>query len=125
MGIQQQRLLRRHLQELRRQDSEANRHPRQLQQGTGSSKSSSGAGGSVGPNELRIGPVFQLSGIGGNEARRIEKQLVPAAIKVLQKYLQVRRRARLHASAGGGGGGEGFRYSLWCLQPLERCRKGR
>lgn len=131
MGLQQQRLLRRHLQEVRQQEAQSSKQPRQLQQG---GTSSSSGGGSVGPNELRIGPVFQLSGIGGNEARRIEKQLVPAAIKVLQKYLQVSQQHQRDCIEGvGGDGDEGGRgaamtrpgglRSSWCLQPSKCCKR--
>ena len=97
--MQQQRILHRRLQELRQQDKDAAAAAAAKPQGTGNSKpsgnsnsgssSSSNSGGGVAPRELRIGAVYNLAGVGGREAGRIEKQLVPAAIKVLQKYLKV------------------------------------
>lgn len=89
--LQQQKVLRRRLRQLRAAD----RQLLQQQQGANSNKgsSSSSSGGAVGPQELRIGPVYQLSGVKGRDAQRIEQQLVPAAIKVLQKYLKVGEEA--------------------------------
>jgi hypothetical protein len=90
--LQQQKILRRRLRQLREAD-------RQLQQQQGankasSSSSSSSSSGAVGPQELRIGPVYQLKGVQGRDAQRIEQQLVPAAIKVLQKYIKVGEELR-------------------------------
>lgn len=87
---QQQQVLRRRLQQLRSNDAASN----QKQPPAGSSSSSSsagdgGGGGGVGPRELRIGAVYQLGGVSSRDAAIIEKQLVPAAIKVLQKFIQV------------------------------------
>jgi len=79
---QQQRVLRRRLQQLR-----ANNAADKQQQPAASS--SSGSSGAVSPQELRIAPVYDLSGVGPRDAQRIEQQLVPAAIKVLQKYIKV------------------------------------
>eukprot|EP00879_Flechtneria_rotunda_P025446 GHRR01027043.1.p1 GENE.GHRR01027043.1~~GHRR01027043.1.p1 ORF type:complete len:293 (+),score=118.28 GHRR01027043.1:88-879(+) len=40
---------------------------------------------------LRITPIYQLAGVPGGDAKRVQQQLVPAAIKVLQKYIKVQR----------------------------------
>lgn len=79
MVVQQQQVLRRRLQQLRNNDAAK---PAAAAASSSSSTKSS-------PQELRIGPVYQLGGIGNRDAQRIEKQLVPAAIKVLQKFLKV------------------------------------
>lgn len=38
---------------------------------------------------LRINPVYQLSGLSAADVKRVKQQLVPAAFKVLQKYIKV------------------------------------
>jgi hypothetical protein len=43
----------------------------------------------VAPAKLRITPQYQLSGLSAAEQRRVKQQLVPAAIKVLQRYIKV------------------------------------
>lgn len=45
--------------------------------------------GPLKPGKLRIGPVFQLEGLSPGDTQRVQQQLVPAAIKVLQKYIKV------------------------------------
>jgi hypothetical protein len=47
--------------------------------------------------KLRIDAQYQLSGLSAAEQRRVKQQLVPAAIKVLQRYMKV----RTPAAAGG------------------------
>ena len=100
---QQQEVLRRRLQQLRANDAEKQKQQQQPASGGAGSKpagsSSSSSGGGVGPRELRVGAVYQLEGVSSRDARVIEQQLVPAAIKVLQKFLQV--------GAWGGEGGPG------------------
>ncbi|WIA18595.1 hypothetical protein OEZ85_010035 [Tetradesmus obliquus] len=49
--------------------------------------------GRVAPGVLRIRPQYQLSGLSPADARRVTQQLVPAAIKVLQRYIKVLRPA--------------------------------
>jgi hypothetical protein len=53
--------------------------------------------GRVSAAKLRIGAQYQLSGLSAAEQRRVKQQLVPGAIKVLQRYIKVRRPA---AAAG-------------------------
>jgi hypothetical protein len=45
--------------------------------------------GRVSPAKLRISAQYQLSGLSAAEQRRVKQQLVPGAIKVLQRYIKV------------------------------------
>eukprot|EP00878_Enallax_costatus_P012603 GHUV01013162.1.p1 GENE.GHUV01013162.1~~GHUV01013162.1.p1 ORF type:complete len:398 (+),score=98.31 GHUV01013162.1:1129-2322(+) len=42
---------------------------------------------------IRINPVYQLSGLSADDTKRVKQQLLPAAFKVLQKFVKVIRPA--------------------------------
>lgn len=43
---------------------------------------------------VRINPVYQLSGLSADDDKRVKQQLVPAAFKVLQRFVKVSRPRR-------------------------------
>jgi hypothetical protein len=94
---------------------------------SGSSKKSSTAAAAA----LRIKTVFQLDGVAAADAVRVTQQLVPAAVKVFQKFIKVRGVTQVAAAAAATGS---FVRSLHqtaaaakqykaCLQHLSTCYK--
>jgi hypothetical protein len=120
-----------HLRQLRATEAAAN-HRRRLRQasigGNSSSSSSSSSASSTSHGrqvvaaELRVGAVYNLKGVGTREAAIIEKQLVPAAIRVLQRYLKVGAPGAVRAVVRHADGTAGVRLRrpcVACVSPLQ------